>query len=92
MTPDQCRAAREHRNWTRDELCKVADVPLWFVAAFEDGKETPGFLVCWEVAMEAALGDAGADESPRELGRNLPFGSEEQVNAYVMAQLKALSQ
>ena len=42
--------------------------------------------------MEAALGDAGTDESPRELGRNPPFGSEEQVNAYVMAQLKALSQ
>ena len=60
MTPDQCRAAREHRNWTRDELRKAADVPLWFVAAFEDGKETPGFLVCWEVAMEAALGDTGA--------------------------------
>jgi hypothetical protein len=23
-------------NWTRHELRKVADVPLWFVAAFED--------------------------------------------------------
>jgi hypothetical protein len=92
MTPDQCRAAREHRNWTRDELCKAADVPLWFVAAFEDGKETPGFLVCWEMAMAAALGVAGADASPSELGRNPPFGSEEEVNAYVMAQLKALSQ
>ena len=58
MTPDQCRAARERLNWTRDELGKAADVPLWFVAAFEDGKETPGFLVCWEMAIEAALGDA----------------------------------
>jgi hypothetical protein len=38
----------------------------------------------------AALGDAPA--SPRELGPNPPFGSEEQVNAYVMALLKALSQ
>ena len=65
MTPDQCRAAREHRNWARDELRKAADVPLWFVAAFEDGKETPGFLVCWEVAIEAALGDAGAFEIAR---------------------------
>ena len=92
MTPDQCRAGREHRNWTCDELRKAADVPLWFVAAFEDGKETPGFLVCWEVAMEAALGVAGADESPRELGRNPTFGSEEQVNAYVVEQLKALSE
>jgi hypothetical protein len=65
---------------------------MWFVAAFEDGKETPSFLVCWVVAVEAALGDAGADESPRELGRNPPFGSEEQVNAYVVEQLKALSE
>jgi DNA-binding XRE family transcriptional regulator len=55
MTPDQCRAARERLNWTRDELRKAADVPLWFIAAFEHGRETPGFLVCWEVAMEAAL-------------------------------------
>jgi hypothetical protein len=30
-------------------------VPLWFIAAFEDGKETPGFLVCWEMAIEATL-------------------------------------
>ena len=42
--------------------------------------------------MEAALGDAGADASPRKLGRNAPFGSEEQVNAYVVEQLKALSE
>src|SRR5579863_1522187 len=84
MTPDQCRAAREHRNWTRDELRKAADVPLWFVAAFEDGRETPSFLVCWEVAMQAALGDTGADEFPRELGRDPPFDSEEQVNACVI--------
>jgi len=34
-------------------------VPLWFIAAFEDGKETPDFLVCWEMAIAAALGDAG---------------------------------
>ena len=92
MTPDQCRAARERRNWTPDELRKAADVPLWFVAAFEDGKETPGFLVCWEVAMAAALGDAGAAVAAGELGRDPPLGSEEEVNAYVLAQLKALSQ
>jgi hypothetical protein len=92
MTPDQCRAAREHRNWTRDELRKAADVPLWFVAAFEDGKATPDFLVCWEVAMAAALGDADAGVAARELGGDPPFGSEEKANAYVMAQLKVLSQ
>ena len=71
---------------------KAADVPLWFVAAFEDGKETPGFLVCWEMAIGVALGDPGADEPRRELGRDPPLGSEEQVNAYVMEQLKALSE
>jgi hypothetical protein len=42
--------------------------------------------------MEAALADAGADEPRRELGRDPPLGSEEHVNDYVMAQLKALSQ
>ena len=66
--------------------------PPTFVAAFEDGKETPGFLVCWQVAMEAALGDAGAGVAAGELGRDPPFGSEEQVNAYVVEQLKALSE
>ena len=59
MTPDECRAARERLNWTRDELRKAAEVPLWFIAAFEDGKETPGFLVCWEMAIATALRDAG---------------------------------
>ena len=92
MTGEECREARERLNWTRLELATATNVPLWFIAAFEDGKATPDFLVCWEVAMEAALGDAGADESPRELGRDPPFGSEEEVNAYVLAQLKALSQ
>ena len=92
MTPDQCRAGREHRNWTCDELRKAADVPLWFVDAFEDGKATPDFLVCWEVAMAAALGDAGAGVAAGELGRDPPFGSEEEVNGYVLAQLEALSQ
>ena len=42
--------------------------------------------------MEAALGDAGAGVAAGELGRDPPFGSEEEVNAYVLAQLKALSQ
>jgi len=34
----------------------AADVPLWFIAAFEDGKATPGFLVAYEVDFPAALG------------------------------------
>jgi len=41
MTGDQCRGARERLNWTRFELSTAADVPLWFIAAFEDGKATP---------------------------------------------------
>jgi hypothetical protein len=90
MTPDQCRAARERLNWTRDELRKAADVPLWFVAAFEGDAGLSRLLGSGDGGC--ALGDAGADEPPTELGRNLPFDSEEQVNAYVMAQLKALSQ
>jgi DNA-binding XRE family transcriptional regulator len=53
----KCRAARERLNWTRHELAEATDVPLWFIAAFEDGRETPGFLVCWEIAIEAALRD-----------------------------------
>ena len=55
MSPDQCRAARERLNWTRRELSEATDVPLWFVAAFEDGKETPAFLASYELAMRAAL-------------------------------------
>jgi ribosome-binding protein aMBF1 (putative translation factor) len=61
MTPDQCRAAREHRNWTRDELRKAADVPMWFVAAFEDGKATPDFLAGYEVDLREALESAGVE-------------------------------
>ena len=28
----------------RLKLAVAADVPAWFIAAFEDGKATPGFL------------------------------------------------
>ena len=59
MTGEQCREARERLDWTRLELAAAADVPLWFIAAFEDGKATPDFLVCYEVELHAAL-DAGA--------------------------------
>ena len=43
MTGDQCREARERVDGTRLELATAADVPLWFIAAFEDGKATPDF-------------------------------------------------
>jgi hypothetical protein len=57
MTGDQCRAARERLNWTRFELSTAADVPLWFIAAFED-EATPDFLAGYEVYLSAVL-DAG---------------------------------
>ena len=59
MSPDQCRAARERLNWSRHELSKAADVPLWFIVAFEDGKETPGFLAGYEVDMRNVLEGVG---------------------------------
>jgi ribosome-binding protein aMBF1 (putative translation factor) len=55
MTGEQCREARERLNWTRHELATATDVPLWFIAAFEDGRATPDFLVAYEVELSAAL-------------------------------------
>jgi hypothetical protein len=59
MSPDQCRAARERLNWSRHDLSQAADVPLWFIAAFEDGKETPAFLAGYEIDMRNALESVG---------------------------------
>jgi transcriptional regulator with XRE-family HTH domain len=59
MSPDQCREARERLNWTRHQLAEVAHVPLWFIAAFEDGKDTAAFLAHYEIAMRKALEDVG---------------------------------
>ena len=59
MSPDQCRAARERINWTRHELSQAADVLLWFIAAFEDGKETAAFLAGYELSMRDAFEAAG---------------------------------
>jgi hypothetical protein len=41
------------------ELATATNVPLWFIAAFEDGKATPDFLVCYEFELRAALEAAG---------------------------------
>jgi DNA-binding XRE family transcriptional regulator len=59
MSPEQCRAAREKLNWMRHELAKAAEVPLWFVAAFEDGKDTPEFLAAYEADMRRVFEEAG---------------------------------
>jgi hypothetical protein len=47
----------------RLELATATNVPLWFIAAFEDGKATPDFLVCYEVELRAALEAAGVEFS-----------------------------
>ena len=58
MSPEQCREARERLNWTRQDLAKAADVPLWFICAFEDD-DAPEFLMYYEVAMREAFEDVG---------------------------------
>jgi hypothetical protein len=59
MSPDQYHAARERINWTRHKLSQAADVPLRFIAAFEDGTESAAFLAGYELAMRDALEAAG---------------------------------
>ena len=39
----------------KTELATAADAPLWFIAAFADGKETPDFLAGYEIDLRAAL-------------------------------------
>jgi len=59
MTPEQCRAARDKLRWTRAELSDAARVPLWFIAAYEDGKDTAEFLAGFEVDMQRVFEEAG---------------------------------
>jgi hypothetical protein len=77
MTGEQCRAARERLNWTRFELAAATNVPVWFIAAFEDGKTTPDFLVAYEVDLRAALESAGAAKARAE--RRLAHGSDYRI-------------
>jgi hypothetical protein len=51
MSPEQCQATREVLKWTRRELADAADVPLWFVAAFENGDDGLAFLAHWEIQI-----------------------------------------
>ena len=48
-------------GWTRLQLATATDVPLWFIAAFEDCKATPDFLAGYEVDLRAAPESAGAE-------------------------------
>ena len=59
MSPEQCREAREKLKWTRQELAKAAEVPLWFIAAFEDGKDIPEFSAAYEADMRGVFEDVG---------------------------------
>ncbi len=47
-------------DWTRSEPATAADLPLWFIAACEDGKETPDFLAGYEIDLRAALDRAAS--------------------------------
>jgi hypothetical protein len=55
MSPDQCRQARDLLRWSRYDLAKAADAPLWFVAMFEDGKEGWHFYMDYKDSMQKAL-------------------------------------
>jgi hypothetical protein len=55
MSPDQCQQARDLLGWSRCDLAKAADVPLWFVAIFEDGKEIRYFYMDYKDSMQKAL-------------------------------------
>ena len=61
MTGEQCRKARERLDCTRSELATAADVPAWFIAAFEDGRATPDFLADYQVDLRVALQEAGVE-------------------------------
>ncbi|MGD0184697.1 MAG: hypothetical protein ABSC25_05540 [Roseiarcus sp.] len=58
MSPDDCREARELLQWSQRDLAAAADVPLWFVVAFEDG-DSPAFLAHYEIALREALEAVG---------------------------------
>jgi hypothetical protein len=67
MTGEECRDARERLKWSRLDLSKATNVvPLWFIAAFEDGKATPDFLVAYEYELRDAL-DAGTARSAAQI-------------------------
>jgi hypothetical protein len=58
MSPNQSREARGLLRWSQGDLAAVANVPLWFVIAFED-EESPIFLAGHEVDLRDALEAAG---------------------------------
>jgi hypothetical protein len=65
MIPNQCRQARDLLKWSRYDLATAADVPLWFVALFEDGKEVRYFYMDYKDSMQKVL---------EKRGFEFPFG------------------
>ena len=58
MSPNQSREARGLLRWSQGDLAAVANVPLWFVIAFEDG-DSPALMAGHEVDLREALEAAG---------------------------------
>ncbi len=73
MSPEQCRAGREHLNWTQQELADAAKVPTAVVADYErEGLAADPALLD---RVRAALEDVGIG-FPLELsgGKARPAG------------------
>jgi hypothetical protein len=60
MTPGQCREARGLLGWTRPEFADKSNVPLWFVAQFEDRGDPDESYIEWEIRLLRTLEGAGA--------------------------------
>ncbi len=58
MSPDQCREARSLLRWSQRDLAAAADVPPWFVIAFEDA-DSPALMTSHELDLREALEAAG---------------------------------
>ena len=58
MSPDQCREARGLLRWSQGDLAEAADVPPWFVIAFEDG-DSPALMAGHEANLREAFEAAG---------------------------------
>jgi hypothetical protein len=59
VSPEQCSEARGILKWTPRQLADAADVPLWFITAFEDGRETAAFLAGFKTAIRETLEAVG---------------------------------
>ena len=75
MSPDQCRAAREHLNWSQEELASASGVPLAFLVGFENGAEINHKQERLAAALRGVLEDVGFG-FPIEIsnGRATPAG------------------